>query len=336
MSYQFPEAPILLYPSLAEKVGVEAAVLMSLYQQQWQRMRALTGASASSELFMSRSQWLSLSTFWDEEILAQLTNILVEHGLIDATYAPDGRVSIRCIESDGENLEGLQTEEIEIVSRLPVVDEVEVVEVSVISEAPAQPVSEHTGQEHGLLQDDTPYYPDSEPSISQNHSTQRDSTLIDSTQSPRLGPAPTFGGSIGWARKAQQMSSGHDDELQAKFHQEEQLRKQLQPMALGWQPSQNFYALLPRHNIAIQFAHSCLDEFVLYWLDKDRKETNWDQKFLGWVKREWVRKQTDEGRQQRLSKEQKAGFSNENPRRDTRENRKRVTAAVMDIKDTDW
>ena len=107
-------------------------------------------------------------------------------------------------------------------------------------------------------------------------------------------------------------------------------------MELGWQPSENLYALLPRHNISQQFALSCLDEFVLYWLDKDRKETNWDQKFLGWVKREWVKKQTQDGRQQRINNEQKAGLRHEDPRRDTREKRKRVTAAVMDIKDTDW
>jgi len=315
MSYKFPEAPILLYPSLAEQVGVEAAVLMSLYQQQWQRIQSLSSGNASSELVLSRSQWLSICRFWEEDILAQLTSELVEHGLLDATYARDGRVSIRCIES-AEQVEHAPMQEpaeelVEMVSRLPVIE--------AVPEMPAQ--AEPAKQTLPAETCDTPYYPDAEVNT-------------DPVINP--GPAPTFGGSIGWARKAHQLRTGQSDELQAKFRQEEQLRQQLKPMELGWQPSQNFYALLPRHNISIQFAHSCLDEFVLYWLDKDRKETNWDQKFLGWVKREWVRKQTDEGRQQRLSKEQQTGFSNENPRRDTRENRKRVTAAVMDIKDTDW
>lgn len=144
------------------------------------------------------------------------------------------------------------------------------------------------------------------------------------------GPAPTFGGSIGWRR--------HEDELQAIFKQAEQRNQQLQPMQLGWQPSDLFHAMLPRHSIPPEFAAACLDEFVLYWLDKDRKESNWDQKFLAWVKREWVKKQTREAREQRYEQERQTvtGGNDENTRIDSREKRKRITAAIMDIKDTDW
>lgn len=315
MSFEFPETPILLYPSLAELVGVEAAVLMSLYQQQKERLDSLSGTKTRFQLILSREQWLNLARFWDEDALALHTNTLVEHRLIEATYAPDGRVTIQWVDDKAPEPYAPMEEQVEVVSRLPVVESVPT----------SQDPYEVYAAEQTTASEDTPYYPDSKLT---DQSTQ--------TYASNPGPAPTFGGSIGWARKAQQVRDGQSDELQAKFFQQEQLRKQLHSMELGWQPSQNFYALLPRHNIPIQFAHSCLDEFILYWLDKDRKETNWDQKFLGWVKREWVRKQTDEGRQQRLSQEQQTGFKHENPRRDTRENRKRVTAAVMDIKDTDW
>jgi hypothetical protein len=142
------------------------------------------------------------------------------------------------------------------------------------------------------------------------------------------GPAPTFGGASGWRR--------HKDELQVLFEQHEERNQQLKPMQLGWRPSETFFALLPRHNISVEYAEGLLDEFVLYWLDKDRKETNWDQKFLAWVKREWVRKQTRDGRDTGADKERQTGFNNENTRRDTREKRKQVTAAIMDIRDTDW
>lgn len=150
------------------------------------------------------------------------------------------------------------------------------------------------------------------------------------TMMQRKGPAPTFGGSIGWRR--------HKDELQAIFEQAEERNQQLQPMYLGWEPSDLFHALLPRHSIPAEFAAGCLDEFVLYWLDKDRKESNWDQKFLAWVKREWVKKQTREAREQRYEQERQSvtGGNDENTRRDSREKRKRITAAIMDIKDTDW
>ena len=145
----------------------------------------------------------------------------------------------------------------------------------------------------------------------------------------RKGPAPTFGGSIGWRR--------HKDELQAIFEQAEERNQQLQPMQLGWQPSDMFHAMLPRHSIPGEFAQACLDEFVLYWLDKDRKESNWDQKFLAWVKREWVKKQTREAREQRYEQERVSttGGSNEDTRRDSRENRKRTSRLIMDFTNTD-
>lgn len=356
MSFQFPEAPLLLYPSLIEQVGAEAAVLLTLYQQQLERIKPLSQA-AGPELVLARQQWLALGRFWSEEHLAQLTSQLVESGLIDARFMPDGRVSICRVnavvsteyEADTQwqktaasideyvQPEGVLGDEVEVVSRLPVIEDIPPApplqsyqeQNNYQEHSPASasaPYAEQRQERRQAQSDtlDTPYYPDNEQ-------------LSEPRAVPvNPGPAPTFGGSIGWARKAQDMREGRQDELQAKFFQQEQLKRQLQSMELGWQPSQNFYALLPRHNISVQFAHGCLDEFVLYWLDKDRKETNWDQKFLAWVKREWVKKQTQESRNQRLSSEHKTGFSHENPRRDTRENRKRVTAAVMDIKDTDW
>jgi len=149
------------------------------------------------------------------------------------------------------------------------------------------------------------------------------------------GPAPTFGGATGWHRQGEE--SGSSDELHQRFEMHEERNQKLHAMFIGWKPSDTFYELLPRHSIPNEYAEECLDEFTLYWLDKDRKESNWDQKFLAWVKREWIRKQTREARQRNQdSSETTTGVSHENTRRDTRENRKRVTAAIMDIKDTDW
>lgn len=316
MSYSFPETPILLYPSLIREVGVEAAVLLTLYRQ---HSLSMSGDSSVTEFILSRQQWLLIAPYWDEEVLAQLTSVLVEAESIDAAFSSDGRVRISFKTTEGavQTTEAVEEPEqdLEMVSRLPVMEDVPVIDTP----QPNENAQEYLNEPYPEVDADTPYYPDTSVSTYQ------------STTTPNPGPAPTFGGSIGWAKKVRQ-----GDELQALFQQHEQRNKQLHGMALGWQPSDNLYALLPRHNISQKFAQECIDEFVLYWLDKDRKETNWDQKFLGWVKREWVKKQTQEGRQKRINNEQKAGFSHEDPRRDTREKRKRVTAAVMDIKDTDW
>jgi hypothetical protein len=315
MSYSFPEAPILLYPSLIREVGVEAAVLLTLYRQQ---LSLVNAEPSVAELIISRQQWLSIAPYWDEEALAQLTNRLVAADCIEASFASDGRVRIvfkECLSDSLVEQIVAPEDDLEMVSRLPVMEDIPVIDTP----QPQENAQEYFNEPYPEVGADTPYYPDTSVSTYQ------------STASPNPGPAPTFGGSIGWAKKVRQ-----GDELQALFQQHEQRNKQLHGMALGWQPSENLYALLPRHNISQKFAQECIDEFVLYWLDKDRKETNWDQKFLGWVKREWVKKQTQEGRQKRMNNEQKAGFNHEDPRRDTREKRKRVTAAVMDIKDTDW
>lgn len=147
------------------------------------------------------------------------------------------------------------------------------------------------------------------------------------TPAPQRTPAPSFGGSTGWRR--------HKSELQVLFEQHEERNQKLHSIYLGWQPSATFFELLARQGIPDAFARDYIDEFVLYWLDKDHRETNWDQKFLAWVKREWVKKASRDGRDQRQAQQQ-TGFNHENTRRDTRENRKRVTQAIMDIKDTDW
>jgi len=277
MSFQFPEAPLLLYPSLIEALGVDGALLLTLYHQQ---------AQGHQSWQMEHAEWMQLARFWEEDRVAQLTSMLVEQGYIDAEFCSSGGICVSLMPAETTS-EPPVTEAPEVVSRLPVFER-----------CPPSPE------------------PAPEPVRPQRVGQ---------------GPAPTFGGSIGWARKTRQ-----GDELHALFQQHETRNQQLHPMSLGWQPSDNFFALLPRHNITDVFARSCLDEFVLYWLDKDRKETNWDQKFLGWVKREWVHKQTEAGRQQRLQQERQSGESHENTRRDTRENRKRVTQAIMDIRDTDW
>lgn len=144
----------------------------------------------------------------------------------------------------------------------------------------------------------------------------------------RRSPAPMFGGNAGWRRGK--------DELQQIFDRHEERNLRMVAMTMGWKPSAAFYDMLSRQSITAAYAEQCLDEFVLYWLDKDRKETNWDQKFLAWVKREWVHKQSREASGRSNEQQPVSGQAHENTRRDTRENRKRVTASIMDIEDTNW
>lgn len=287
MSFTFPEKPMLVYPSLARRLGVEPALLLGLYHEALEQ-GGITDDRGRDELLLSQMQWRSLAPFWDEIRLRQLTDQLVAAGMLEVQWGAGGNLRLRMpVAAPGRAVEPTVDEPVatEPVRRLPVVDE-----------PPPRP------------------------------RPVREASLVQ-----RRGPAPTFGGSIGWRR--------HKDELEEIFEQAEQRNQKLQPMFIGWQPSELFHQLLPRYAIPADFADGCIDEFVLYFLDKDRKESNWDQKFLAWVKREWVKKQTQDAREQRYQQERNAnmtGAGHENARPDSREKRKRITAATMDIKNIDW
>ncbi len=285
-----PEAPVLLYPSLARELGSDEALLLTIYTD-YARHAGMHGDDGSVECILPHSRWLQLADFWSEARLRSATESLASQGCLQASLNQGGSVRLRL-------LPRAQTPtQAEPETRAP--------------ETATAPAPEPVQQ--------LPVYDAPPP-----RPARRDSMI------QRRGPAPTFGGSIGWRR--------HKDELQAIFEQAEERNQQLQSMQLGWQPSDMFHAMLPRHAIPPEFAGECLDEFVLYWLDKDRKESNWDQKFLAWVKREWVKKQTRDAREQRYEQERQTvtGGNHENTRHDSREKRKRITAAIMDIKDTDW
>ncbi|WP_432698007.1 DnaT-like ssDNA-binding domain-containing protein [Marinobacterium sp. YM272] len=252
----------------------------------------MTDERGRAELLLSRSQWLALADFWDEGRLRSVTEQLVELGLIEIAWGGAGNLRLKLAAA----------EQTPVPTRRP---------------EPAPP--REAGVRHIPVVDEPPAQGPRASARQPNLARQK-------------GPAPTFGGSIGWRR--------HKDELEEIFEQAEQRNQKLQAMYIGWQPSDLFHQLLPRYAIPADFADGCIDEFVLYFLDKDRKETNWDQKFLAWVKREWVKKQTQDARDQRYQQERESGSTgaakDENSRSDSREKRKRITAALMDIKNTDW
>ncbi|WP_020682083.1 DnaT-like ssDNA-binding domain-containing protein [Marinobacterium rhizophilum] len=354
MGYRFPEQPILFYPSLARRIGSDEALLLAIYHD-----RARTGGRAEpAELVLSRAQWLKIADFWDEAYLRSVTESLVRQGCIRGSV--DSALVRLSLQSQAA-IEEPVTEEASARDASTVAEEEAVPEPesdSAVqtahaawsrSESEPAPAPEHATEAATASHlDRSGRRPNTGATRSAEPESQADTlSRLDVRDTPprpltrqalrpqpqpqtiqARGPAPTFGGASGWRR--------HKDELQVLFEQHEERNQQLKPMQLGWRPSATFFALLPRHNIAEEYAEGLLDEFVLYWLDKDRKETNWDQKFLAWVKREWVRKQTRDGRNTGADKERQTGFNNENTRRDTREKRKQVTAAIMDIRDTDW
>lgn len=305
-----PEQPFLIYPSQARAYGLEGALLLQRYQQLLDLL--VTDPNQPMAIVISRDQWLQLVPFWEEEQLAMATGELVEHQAIDVGFLDDGQVQISRVWN--------------------AVETAPVAQPTGYGPAPVEPVMEPAAASSAMpVPEVMPEVEDVDSGIQRRVARRR---ISRETLMQQRGPAPTFGGSTGWRRpEAEEKPS---DELHQVFNMREEHNQKMHPMFVGWKPSDTFFELLPRHGIPNEYAEECLDEFTLYWLDKDRKESNWDQKFLAWVKREWIRKQTREARQRNQDSSETTGAAHENPRRDTRENRKRVTAAIMDIKDTDW
>ncbi|RTE65988.1 hypothetical protein EH243_09910 [Amphritea opalescens] len=301
MSFRFPEKPVLFYPSLARTVGSDEAILLAIYHDYIQ-LHGLPDKSGVASAVLSRSEWLSLTSFWDEDKLAMVTSSLVSQGYIQASFGHGRAIKLALVDAD-QTMSQPAAADFSAEASAP--ETVTVQELPVVEQPPER-----------------------------NEISRR----VQQAQPRRLGPAPTFGGSIGWSKSRQVTPSRQttpENDFASRLNEIEEKNQKLHAMFLGWTPSRTLLDMLPRHNIPEPFADQLLDEFILYWLDKDRKESNWDQKFLAWVKREWINKQTRDARKQRADEANK-GVNHENTRPDNREKRKRVTAAIMDIKDTDW
>ncbi len=147
----------------------------------------------------------------------------------------------------------------------------------------------------------------------------------------RQDQAPTLGGSTGW-------KGAYDDELSRLFEAREAIHRQQGTIDIKWQPSDAILQLLnQQHQISVDFAHKQKDEFIVYHLDKGRRETpsGWDQKFLKWVKKEQVYQQTAHAKAQKQTQQQ-SKTKYEEARFAAQERRQKVTRAVLDIGNTDW
>jgi len=150
---------------------------------------------------------------------------------------------------------------------------------------------------------------------------------------PVASPKAAMGGFGGWRRDA-----GEGDELSRLFAAKEAQHQHMCTMDLEWKPSTNIVKILDQqHQISEAFAVGIKDEFVVYYMDKGRRETpgGWDQKFLKWVKKEQVQQQTAQARAQRQTQQQ-TNSSNEEARYAAKQRRRNITANVLDITNTDW
>ena len=63
--------------------------------------------------------------------------------------------------------------------------------------------------------------------------------------------------------------------------------KENYPMSKNWAPSEDCMKVLEVTNIPVDFIESKLPEFRLYWIDAGEISTNWNNKFINFVKKSW-------------------------------------------------
>ncbi len=63
--------------------------------------------------------------------------------------------------------------------------------------------------------------------------------------------------------------------------------KENYPMSKNWAPSEDCMKVLEVTNIPVDFIESKLPEFRLYWIDAGEISTNWNNKFINFVKNSW-------------------------------------------------
>jgi len=171
----------------------------------------------------------------------------------------------------------------------------------------------------------------SEQSVAMDHNEV--TQPFEPTINPVTAPKASMGGFGGWRRDV-----GEGDELSRLFAAKEAQHQHMCAMDMEWNPSANIVKVLAQqHQISEAFVIGIKDEFVVYYMDKGRRETpgGWDQKFLKWVKKEQVHQQTAQARAQKQTQQQ-TNSSNEEARYAAKQRRRSITANVLDINNTDW
>jgi len=331
----FPEIPLLVFPSLARRIGVEESLLYYICQQLLERSLDENRQQTS----VPKEQWLVITDIWDSHQLASLQASLLAKGVLKIESSQSQIVISKIVENTPVDTVAL-IESPQVQVQKTHLDNVNTV-VQPVAEVAAKRISQSK-----LLQGDNRHEPSSSPVDAMQILPVYDvppappsrplpirRTPLQQSVQPNtgeilkgIGPAPSFGG-------YKRLRNAHDP-FKKLLDDKEQQNKKLFAMTMDWKPSDLLFGTLARNNIPRDVAMSVLDEFRLYYCDKNNKERSWDQKFLAWVKNSWVKKQSADNRA--INTPNQAGSKHENSQRDTREKRKRISAAIMDIHDTNW
>lgn len=281
-----PEHPMLVYPSLAERVGVEEALLLAF-------LDSLTRASGQRE----ETNWqempcatiLSKLRFWTALDIQRLTFSLRDQGCLSYASAPFGEDATFRFRI---NQDGLRALEKHVPERTQ--NDVSKAAAGGIFERAISPAQTHPGPARqagihrlpGKRQIDSRWQPIPD--------TYKQLTMAQVPRHYAESLVPEF---ITYWRSQGSTHSSWDAKFMQhvmhrwrKFEIEQRQRAKESLMENAWRPNDDAMTILVQQGgVSPGFIEDAIPEFVLYWKEKGEVCATWNSRFITHINLQWKR-----------------------------------------------
>lgn len=275
MNSLFPEKPLLVYPSLAATIGLEAATLLGVLNELSRYYPSHAGNS------QERRQWFQINSrdlhthlpFWDAQDIQRISQRLRDLGLIllrSAPYTQTKQLDFAFNNQTPASTGGFGAFGDRVSS-------------------PAQPSSQpQADRRFGASTMAADWQPDVETiaglaqlNIPEHFAREQVPEFVrywrESGESQRS-----------WGSKFIQYTK-----RQWAFHSTRMARKnQATQLPESWQPSLELQTQIAEEGIPVTFSQKVLSKFRLYHQSSKTTHLNWDIPFFSWVKEEWQKQDT--------------------------------------------
>jgi hypothetical protein len=265
MSSLVPEKPLLVYPQLAQTLGLEEALMLAALSE---RCQLIQGVQSGKFLWfrLDRGALLSIFPFWNVRDLQRIATNLREKGVLIINSAP---------------LE--QSEHFRFAFN-------EAVQEQMAAQPTPTPAARPRAETHSSFLSKNYIAPNWQPD--ETTLTQLAQHSIPSSFA--LQQVPEFV-TYWYERKEKQHSWGskfiqHTLRQWREYQAAQHVKEQEHAMNSGWQPSIDAWEILTEQGgVKREFIEDAIPEFVLYWRERGDKHRTWNSKFVQHVRTQWIK-----------------------------------------------
>lgn len=260
-----PEIPLTLSPSLAAKLGVEEALMVTVLQQLSLRL-ASQNQQGFTWFTATQAQIFAVAPFWADKDVQRLCTNLREANIVVIASAPFSQSQMLkfAFKANSDNHAQPTTNNLQ--------------PATAAAPAPTHAVSPNIIAPHWQPERDT-----------LNQLAQHN--IPDTFALNQVGEFITY-----WrernepARSWESKFFNHVIHKWRDFQSQKNQRPQVTLMHPDWRPSEDAMDVLTRHaGIRREFIEDAVPEFVLYWREQGSSCDNWNRRFRDHVNRQWAR-----------------------------------------------